>query len=874
MPVRDYLDRLHAIRATGDATPEISYREALLTLLKAVGETLDPAVSATDEVTDSGAGRPDLGLRTAKANASRGVVETKGFGEPLDKTLASEQVARYVEHYGTVLVTNYRAFAVVTAAGVELRYSLAESEPAFWAADRAALAETHADGLTDYLAGVLTRGADVTRPAELAADLARYARDARARLDAAPTDRLAELEAEMEEALGLSFGTDDAEDFFRSTLVQTLFYGLFSGWVLWFRETGGKANGTLPFDWREAGRFLPLPVVSDLYEEIGKPSRLNRLDLREPLEWAAESLARVKEGAFFESFDADHAITLFYEPFLKAFDPALRKELGVWYTPPEVVRYMVRRADAVLRDPDGLNIPDGLADPSVVVLDPAAGTGSYLVEVARTIRARLLEQGHGKQAGGLVRQALTGRVFGFELLTAPYVVAHLQLNLLLREFGAPLPDGDRCGVLLTNALTGWQREEGPTAKGGQHGMFADEAAAARAVKQSERVLVVLGNPPYNGYAGVAQDEEADLVAPYAEGREAFGAGGQGLADLYVRFFRLAERKIAADTGRGVVCLITNFSWLDGQSHPVMRRRLAQAFDELWIDGLNGDSFRTGKKVPPGLPGAGGTDQSVFTTDDEPVGIRVGTAISTLVKYEPGAGAGVVRHRDLWGTANAKRAALLASLDDPDPAALYERVEPDPELRHLFTPGGAAPGYATWPSLTDLFREQFPGVKTSRDELLVDIDRDCLEARMGRYFDPDVPDAAIEREARFSMVKRARFDPVKARRGLQDRGFLPNNVFPYAYRPFDDRWLYWEPKGKLLDEKRASYVPHAFAGNVVLVASKSIRKGSYDPPFVVDRLGCLHLNERGGGDFPAAPPPDDAGGWRNGTSTCATTCCKP
>ena len=514
---------------------------------------------------------------------------------------------------------------------------------------------------------------------------------------------------------------------------------------------------------------------------------------------------------------------------------------------------MVRRADAVLRDPDGLNIPDGLADPSVVVLDPAAGTGSYLVEVARTIRARLLAQGHGKQAGGLVRKALTGRVFGFELLTAPYVVAHLQLNLLLREFGAPLPDGDRCGVLLTNALTGWRREEGPTAKGGQHGMFADEAAAARKVKQSERVLVVLGNPPYNGYAGVAQDEEADLVAPHAEGREAFGAGGQGLADLYVRFFRLAERKIAADTGRGVVCLIMNFSWLDGQSHPVMRRRLAAAFDELWIDGLNGDSFRTGKKVPPGLPGAGGTDQSVFTTDDEPTGIRVGTAISTLVKYEPGAGAGVVRHRDLWGTANAKRAALLASLDDPDPAALYERpvragragpgvaipVHPRrrrPRLRDLAEPDGAVPRIVSR-------RHDEPGRTAGRHRPRFVGGADGPVLRPGR---------ARRRDRAGGPVLDDEAEPVRPRSGppglagprvpAEER--LPVRL-PSVRRPP----ALLGAEGQALGREAGELRPARFAGNVALVASKSIRKGSYDPPLVIDRLGCLDLLDRNAKIFP-------------------------
>jgi hypothetical protein len=133
----------------------------------------------------------------------------------------------------------------------------------------------------------------------------------------------------------------------------------------------------------------------------------------------------------FKNFDQDHAITLFYEPFLQAFDPHLRKELGVWHTPPEIVKYMVGRVDQLLRSE--LGIADGLADDNVYILDPAAGTGSYVVEVARRIHQTLTEQGHGALAAAKTKKALTTRVFGFEILPAPYVVAHLQLGVLLRE---------------------------------------------------------------------------------------------------------------------------------------------------------------------------------------------------------------------------------------------------------------------------------------------------------------------------------------------------------------------------------------------------------------------------------------------------------
>jgi hypothetical protein len=384
----------------------------------------------------------------------RGVVEVKSATDDVPQTADGKQVARYWRHYGYVLVTNYRDFLLVVRqpdgeVRVEGRYPLAPDAETFWRARPHDLAREHHEGLTDFLRGALTRPTSITRPQELADDLARHAREARRRRLRQDMTALEPLKRAMEQALGLHFHDRAGEDFFRSSLVQTLFYGLFSGWMLWrqSRHTPGT------FNWKDASDHLALPLIGDLYDEIARPRRLADLGLREPLEWATTSLNRVAEDEFFQRFDAEHAITLFYEPFLQAFDPALRKELGVWYTPPEIVRYMVGRVDQLLRSE--LDIADGLADEQVYVLDPAAGTGSYLIEVAKTIHATLTEQGHGALAAARVKKALCSRVFGFEILAAPYVVAHLQLGILLRGLGTKLTGDERCEVYLTNALTGW-----------------------------------------------------------------------------------------------------------------------------------------------------------------------------------------------------------------------------------------------------------------------------------------------------------------------------------------------------------------------------------------------------------------------------------
>ena len=174
----------------------------------------------------------------------------------------------------------------------------------------------------------------------------------------------------------MKFTGDKGEHFFRSTLVQTIFYGVFSAWVLWHRE---RPERTDDFNWHESALSLRVPFIRALYEQVATPSKLGDLGLVEVLDWTTGALNRVDRAAFFQKFQREHAVQYFYEPFLEAFDPELRKELGVWFTPPEIVKYQVARVDTVLREELGL--ADGLADPNVVVLDPCCGTAAYLVEV-------------------------------------------------------------------------------------------------------------------------------------------------------------------------------------------------------------------------------------------------------------------------------------------------------------------------------------------------------------------------------------------------------------------------------------------------------------------------------------------------------------
>ena len=833
--VQDYLTGLRQARASGGATAERSSYGPLANLLNAVGATLKPKTFCVGELADQGAGHPDFGLYAAKQVQKgrpregqvpeRGVVEVKTADDDAWETAESDQVSRYWARYRLVLVTNTRDFILVgeDAAGGPAKlesFRLADN-----AEDFARMLETPGKfaheveaGLGEYLARALSHRARLTEPKDLAWLLASYARDALARVEAAgDAPSLAAVQTALEEALGVRFEGEKGTRFFRSTLVQTLFYGVFSAWVLWARQL---PPSTKAFNWREAVWHLRAPIMQALFQQLSQPDRLQPLGLVEVLDWTSAALDRVDCEIFFARFKQREAVTYFYEPFLEAFDPALRKQLGVWYTPAQVVRYMVARVDKALRE--DLDIADGLAAENVYVLDPCCGTGAYLAEVLRRIAANLKNRGLGALAGARVRQAATERVFGFEIMPAPFVVAHLQVGLTMRELDAPLADDgkERAQVFLTNALTGWEPR---TTKPLPFPELEEERDRAERVKQATPILVILGNPPYNGFAGMAVDEERELSDAYRTTKRVRRPEGQGLNDLYVRFFRMAERRITK-TGNGVVCFISNYSWLDGLSFTGMRERYLDTFDIIRIDCLNGDKYKTGKVAPNGSP-----DPSIFSTEGDPVGIQVGTAITTLVRKADHVPTEEVGFRHLWG--QAKRGELIET-EEVEPGQLYENIEPILPLGLPFAQTAVSRDWFNWPTLPDLIPRFFAGIVAGRDSFLIDTDIDRLRQRLIDYFDADLSHEEIAWRYPRVMETTARFNARSARDELLKRGGPVEAGFVrHAYRPFDNRWMYWEAETKLVDEKRADYRPHVFKGNLWLVAQKKSSQEWWPAPVI-------------------------------------------
>ena len=537
----------------------------------------------------------------------------------------------------------------------------------------------------------------------------------------------------------------------------------------------------------------------------------------------------------------------FYEHFLGAYDKKQKVSRGVFYTPRPVVSYIVRSVDELLRSEFGLT--DGLADTTtwgemakrheklkipegtsptqtfVQILDPATGTGTFLVEVIdlmhSTMAAKWKSQGHAADRirtlwNEYVPKHLLSRLHGYELLMAPYAIAHLKIGLKLFETGYRFESDERARVYLTNALEP-ARDEQLTLD--FLPALAHEAQAVNEIKQKQRFTVVIGNPPYLAEAG----RGGDWIAALMRGREIrmgrktlsyFEVDGESLNernpkwlnDLYVRFTRLSNWQLEL-SGTGIHGFISNHSYIDNPTFRGMRWALLASFDQLFLLDLHGNLKK--KEVTPD----GRKDENVFD-------IEQGVAISVFVKSSPGAhevSYPRVRHANCWGERPAKYDWLLAR----DAAITgWVDVEPRPAF-YLFKPFGSAGTeyYDKWPSVTDIFPINSVGIVTARDALTVrwsaeeiwrvvsDVaQRDTEEVRSKYRLGKDVRDWRV----------------VWAQDDLQRSGPSNTNIVPILYRPFDTRFTYFTGRSRgFLCYPRAEVMRHMLAGeNYAVITARS------------------------------------------------------
>ena len=876
--VEEYFDELRKIRLSGGSTDERSNYVPLIEFINAIGSTVRPKIFCVGELADPGVGHPEIGLYTTNQiqqgiprdgqKPERGIIEIKSVRENVETISVSDQMSLYQHQYKLVLITNFREFRSIASdsnnSSVRVdseTFVLADNEEEFDTLLKQPRKFAQRVGLSlfEYITRVICQKSVLANPKDVAWLLASYARDGLARVEMADDSPMLEtVRNALEESLGLRFDEEKGKRFFLSTFIQTLFYGLFSAWVLWARmgverdeeplfSGGNKADN---FNWRESARYLRTPVLSALFQQLSGPGGFQPYGLAEVMDWTVVALDRVDKASFFSKFSEGDAVQYFYEPFLAAFDPKLRKELGVWYTPPEVVKYMVARVDKALKE--DLNVEDGLAGENVYVLDPCCGTGTYITEVLHRIEVNLRKRDPSALVTDKVKRAATERIFGFEIMPAPLVVAYLQIGLMMQAFGAPFGDDEngRIQVFLTNALTGWEKTKSKSLAIPE---LEEERDKAEHIKLEVPILVILGNPPYFGFAGVAVEEEQQLLEVYRKGNRVKTSKIRGLQDLYIRFFRMAERRITEKTGQGIVCFISNYSWLDHKSFAVMRERLLDSFNVIRIDCLNGGT-RTGGKTPDGEQ-----DESIFATDTSP-GITLGTAITTLIRspdYSPG---NTVEFRNLWG--QEKRSELMRTAE-MKPELMYKRFKPDLSLGLPFVSTSLSKKWFDWPSLPDIFPVYFSGVQTGRDSFLTDIAKSKLRIRITDYFDDEISNEELKNKYSSAMKyidNQKGFFAVRqnliARGGPDNKGFIR-----CTYHPFDARWLYWEGDSKLLNRSRPGYKPHIFEGNLWLSSASHLRKNSALPQAsVTQHMASIHLIEFGTAMYPLWL--DDSGIYNN------------
>jgi len=396
---------------------------------------------------------------------------------------------------------------------------------------------------------------------------------------------------------------------FADLYAQTITYGLFAA----------RVRARENFNRREAFYAIPhtIGILRDLFRFISLE------DLPAQLEWIVDDIAEVLAVAdvkgilhqFFHEGKGADPIVHFYETFLSVYDPEERERRGVYYTPEPVVSYIVRSLHQILKERFGK--PDGLASAGVTLLDPAAGTMTFVAKAAQVAVKEFIEKYGAAGRESFIRDHILENFYAFELMMAPYAVGHLKMALVLEELGYKLGPEERFKFYLTNTL---EMEELAESQLPGLASLAEESHRAGEVKREVPILVILGNPPYSGHSANKGPWIRSLIEDYkyVDGKPLGEKNPKWLQDDYVKFLRFAEWKIA-QAGQGVVGMITNHSYLDNPTFRGMRWHLMQTFDEIYILDLHGNSLKK-ERCPDGSP-----DQNVFD-------IQQGVAIAFFLKY--------------------------------------------------------------------------------------------------------------------------------------------------------------------------------------------------------------------------------------------------
>ena len=791
-----YRRTLQASLALGNAT-EHTHRPALQTLLES-----DGSVTAVNEPKRIECGAPDFVVTTAGDNPLIvGYLEAKDTGVSLSDierdgsrahpaTANGQQFERYLAALPNFILTNYTEFRWYVDGQL---HRVASLDNPNGNADVGLL-------LDDFLS---RRPQPVANSEELARRMARLTHLVRDVVAAAfENGAVSANVSDLYDASRQALVPDLATDAFADMFAQTLAYGLFAA-----RVNHAAQPDAGDFRRNDAAHLIPAanPFIRRIFGMMAGPD-LDAEPFVPFVDDLTQLLAAADLAAVFANFGQRAArqdpIMHFYETFLTAYDPALRERRGVYYTPEPVISYIVRSVDLLLKERFGC--PDGLADNGmteyqyldeagqpatneshrVLVLDPACGTGSFLYAVIDHVREHFQNSGNAGMWAGYVKEHLLPRLFGFELLMAPYAMAHLKLGMQLAAQDLPAErqatwtyqfSGDeRLGVYLTNSLE--QAEQQVQTMFGPLRAITDEANAAAEIKRDLPIMVVIGNPPYSGHSANRGEWIANLVNDYktVDGQPLGERNSKWLQDDYVKFIRFGQWRIQ-QTGVGILAFITNHGYLDNPTFRGMRQQLLDTFTDIYLLDLHGNS-RTRERAPDGS-----VDENVFD-------IQQGVTIAIFVKEAGKPGPAKVRHSDLWGTRDAKYASLSASdLLTTD----WQDVEPEsPDYRFKPWDKDLEIEYGLYPMINEVMLVNSVGIVTGQDKVSI------------RWTSDEMSRAAHD----FAFPS--------------DESIDDDLVVPVLYRPFDIRYTYYSDS--FITRRRQNVMRHLRAGeNLGLIFMRQV-----------------------------------------------------
>jgi hypothetical protein len=800
--LKTYLKEIYKTAQKGDAREE-SYYKPLATLIESYAHSIRKSgISATISPQRTESGNPDFRIWDGRQSIA-GYIEAKRPDESnLDRIEESNQLQRYLTAFPNVILTNFFEFRLYRNAQLIDKIQIArpfiatqlkvvppvENEKKFYKL------------LKDFLSFSIARDYSPRTLAEALACRTHYLKDQVLLELHNNNSRLTGFYQAFQQYLIAGLTKEDFADMY----AQTVTYGLFAAST---RQNGDLTRKTA---------FDNIPATIGILRDV-----FRFISLEEPgeqLAWIIEDVTNVLAVAnvkkllhrYFVEGRGSDPVVHFYETFLSQYDPDEREQRGVYYTPEDVVGYIVRSLDIILKQ--YFEKADGFACQNVTVLDPAAGTLTFLAETAKTA---VNEFSANYGSGGkdqLIKNHILKNFYAFELMMAPYAVGHLKMGFLLEELGYKLQKDDRFKLYLTNTL---ELEE--LAQSSLPGMssLSDESHSAGKVKKEQPVLVVLGNPPYSGHSANKGKWISKEIREYykVDGRDLDEKNPKWLQDDYVKFIRFAQWKIDS-AGEGVLGFITNHSYLDNPTFRGMRQSLMNSFDQIYILDLHGNSKKK-EKCPDGSK-----DQNVFD-------IQQGVAIILGVK-KPGLEK-KISHSDLWGLRENKYTWLRTHNLN---CTKWNTISPRSEF-YFFIPRDEKQlsKYEQFAKITDIFPVNSVGVVTSRDKFAINPNKEELKKRVRMFCDESLSDNMIQ-EA-FNLKDKARWKVKDARSKIRAEENWEKFVLPILYRPFDKQWIFYHDT--MIERTRKNVMFHMTKENLSLLCCRQQNKVGFRHAFISDNI---------------------------------------